>query len=137
MPCKIGEERIRAVVDKYGLATVQEGVQYTFDYSEKKFRNAIAQWPKGAYTGRSLLDQDFRGNENINVDVCIEVKEGEVVVDFSGTHAQSPGVINSVVGNTISYVYGCFSAVCPEVPINSGFFPANSGRPAGGLGGEP
>lgn len=120
--CKIGEERIRAVVDKYGLATVQEGVQYTFDYSEKKFRNAIAQWPKGAYTGRSLLDQDFRGNENINVDVCIEVKEGEVVVDFSGSHAQSPGVINSVVGNTISYVYGCFSAVCPEVPINSGFF---------------
>ncbi len=120
--CKIGEERIRAVVNKYGLATVQEGVQYTFDYSEKKFRNAIAQWPTGVYTGRSLLDQDFRGNENINVDVCIEVKEGEVVVDFSGSHAQSPGVINSVVGNTISYVYGCFSAVCPEVPINSGFF---------------
>ncbi len=120
--CKIGEERIRAVVDKYGLTTVQEGVRYTFDYSEKKFRNAIAQWPTGTYTGRSLLDQDFRGNENINVDVCIEVKEGEVVVDFSGSHAQSPGVINSVVGNTISYVYGCFSAVCPEVPINSGFF---------------
>ncbi len=120
--CKIGEERIRAVVNKYGLATVQEGVQYTFDYSEKKFRNAIAQWPTGTYTGRSLLDQDFRGNENINVDVCIEVKGGEVVVDFSGSHAQSPGVINSVVGNTISYVYGCFSAVCPEVPINSGFF---------------
>ena len=120
--CKIGQERIRAVVDKYGLATVQEGVRYTFDYSEKKFRNAIAQWPTGVYTGRSLLDQDFRGNQNINVDVCIEVKEGEVVVDFSGSHAQSPGVINSVVGNTISYVYGCFSAVCPEVPINSGFF---------------
>ena len=120
--CKIGEERIRAVVDKYGLTTVQEGVRYTFDYSEKKFRNAIAQWPTGTYTGRSLLDQDFRGNENINVDVCIEVKEEEVVVDFSGSHAQSPGVINSVVGNTISYVYGCFSAVCPEVPINSGFF---------------
>ena len=120
--CKIGQERIRAVVNKYGLATVQEGVRYTFDYSEKKFRNAIAQWPTGVYTGRSLLDQDFRGNQNINVDVCIEVKEGEVVVDFSGSHAQSPGVINSVVGNTISYVYGCFSAVCPEVPINSGFF---------------
>jgi len=120
--CKIGEERIKAVVDKYGLSTVQEGVQYTFDYSEKKFRNAIARWPKGVYTGRSLLDQDFRGNENINVDVSIEVLDDGVVVDFNGSHAQSPGVINSVLGNTISYVYGCFSAVCPEAPINSGFF---------------
>ena len=120
--CTIGEERIKAVIAKYGLATVREGVEYTFDYSEKKFRHELARWPKGVYRGHGVLDQDFRGNDDINVEVAIEVKEDEVVVDFSGSHGQSPGVINSVSGNTISYVYGCFSAVCPDIPINSGFF---------------
>src|SRR5581483_10896757 len=120
--CKVGEQRIRALIEKYGLETVREGVRYVFDYSEKRLREAIAAWPKGVYRGRSILDQDFRGHTEINVDVAIEIKYDEVVVDFTGTHPQSPGVINSVPGNTLSYVYGCFAAILPDVPVNSGFF---------------
>jgi N-methylhydantoinase B len=120
--CKLGEQRIRTLIDRYGLDTVRDGVEYTLDYSERALRNLIATWPDGVYRGRSLTDQDYRGTTDINVDVAIEVNGTEVVVDFAGTHPQCPGIINSVVGNTMSYVYGCFAAVCPEVPINSGFF---------------
>ncbi len=120
--CKLGEDRIRSLIDRYGLPTVCEGVEYTLDYSERALRQLIAAWPDGVYRGRSLLDTDFRGNQDVNVDVAIEVKGSDVVVDFTGTHPQCPGIINSVIGNTMSYVYGCFAAVCPEAPINSGFF---------------
>ncbi len=120
--CRVGEQRIKELINKYGLATVWEGVQYIFDHSETALRREIAIWPKGVYKGSATLDQDFRGNQEINVEVSLEVQDDRVVVDFSGSHSQSPGVINSVPGNTLSYVYGCFAAACPDIPINSGFF---------------
>lgn len=122
--CKLGEQRIRAVVDRYGLDTVRAGIAYTLDYSERALRNAISQWPDGVYRGRALTDTDYRGTRDVNVEVAIEIRGSDAVVDFTGTHDQCPGIINSVVGNTMSYVYGCFAAVCPEAPINSGFFRA-------------
>src|SRR5262249_1837734 len=100
----------------------REGVEYTFDYSEKKFRHELARWPKGVYRGHGVLDQDFRGNENINVKVAIEVKEDEVDVVFSGSHGQSPGVINSVSGDTISYGYSLCVALSHDMPINPALF---------------
>ena len=41
--CKVGEERILRLVEKYGLATVLEAVQYMLDYSERRVRAEIAQ----------------------------------------------------------------------------------------------
>jgi N-methylhydantoinase B len=120
--CRVGEERLKAVVAKYGFQSVLDAVHYTFDYSERKFRAAVAGWPDGVYTGRSVLDTDFRGQSNINVDVKVTVTGDEIEVDFSGSHPQTQGLINSVPGNTLSYVYMAFTALCPDIPVNSGFF---------------
>lgn len=51
--CKVGVQRIRALVDRYGVETVCEGGEYTLDYSERALRSAIAQWADGVYRGRS------------------------------------------------------------------------------------
>ncbi|MGD9765232.1 MAG: hydantoinase B/oxoprolinase family protein, partial [Candidatus Binatia bacterium] len=37
--CKVGVQRIRALVDRYGVETVCEGGEYTLDYSERALRS--------------------------------------------------------------------------------------------------
>ncbi len=122
--CKVGEERILRLVEKYGLATVLEAVQHMLEYSERRVRAEIARWPDGVYHGRSVLDQDFAGTDDVNVDVTITVQGDRCHVDFAGSHPQTRGFVNSVPGNTLSWVYTEFSVVMPEIPINSGFFRA-------------
>jgi N-methylhydantoinase B len=120
--CRIGEDRIRSLCDKYGLDTVRDSVAWIFDYSERTFRDQIARWPDGTYAAESILDGDFTGREDLAVRVSITIVGDSMVVDFTGTVGQSEGIVNSVPPNTLSYVYGVFSALCPDTPINSGFF---------------
>jgi N-methylhydantoinase B len=120
--CKVGEERIIRLVNKYGLEKVLEAIAYILDYSERRVRAEIATWPDGEYEGESILDQDFAGTKAVKVKVAIQVRGDSCTVDFTGSHPQTRGFVNSVPGNTMSWVYAEFSVVMPDVPINSGFF---------------
>ena len=120
--CRVAERRVREIIDKYGFADVLEAVHYTLDYSERRLRAEIAKWPDGDYHGRSVLDFDFATTRDINVDCTIHVRGDAVEADFTGSHAQTPGYVNSRPGNTGSWVYSAFSAVFDDIPINSGFF---------------
>ncbi|MBI4446285.1 MAG: hydantoinase B/oxoprolinase family protein [Acidobacteria bacterium] len=120
--CRVGENRLQRLVAKYGFDIVLEAVHYILDASERKFRNEISKWPDGTYSGQSVLDTDFHGQKDINVNVKITVQGDGIVVDFSGSHPQTQGLINSVPGNTLSYVFMAFTALCPDIPVNSGFF---------------
>jgi N-methylhydantoinase B len=132
--CKIGEDRIRTLCDRYGLETVLECVHWLFDYSEKRFRERIRQWPNGRYEGESLLDTDYTGRFDLKIKAAITVEDDSIHVDFTGTEPQSEGIINSVPGNTLSYVYLVFASLCRDIPINSGFFrPIATTLPQGSL----
>jgi N-methylhydantoinase B len=132
--CRVGEDRIRRICSKYGLETVRQSVEWVFDYSEQRFRDQIRRWPDGIYEGESILDTDFAGRYDVPIKVSITIDGDELTVDFSGTADQSDGIVNSPPGNTVSYIYGAFSAICADIPINSGFFrPIKVNLPEGSL----
>lgn len=132
--CDIGEERIRQLCSRYGLETVRECVEWIFDYSERRFREVISKWRDGRYEGTSILDSDFTGRRDLAVRVAVTIKGDSIEVDFSGTEQQSEGIVNSVPGNTMSYVYLVFASLCRDIPINSGFFrPISATLPRGSL----
>jgi N-methylhydantoinase B len=120
--CKVGEDRVVRLIDKYGLDTTLSTIDYLLDHSEKMVRAEISRWPDGVYKGRSVLDHDFGGGEDINVDVALTVQGDGCNVDLTGTHEQARGFINSVPGNTMSWVYTEFAVVMAGIPVNSGFF---------------
>ncbi|GJH09980.1 hydantoinase B/oxoprolinase family protein [Caballeronia novacaledonica] len=120
--CKVGEDRILRLIEKYGLETIIDTIGYLLDYSEKQVRSVIAAWPDGVYRGQSILDHDFGGGEDINVDVAITVEGDTCSVDLTGTHEQTQGFINSAPGNSLSWVYTEFSVAMAGIPVNSGFF---------------
>jgi N-methylhydantoinase B len=122
--CAVGERRIADLIRKYGIDKVLSSVDYILDYSERLVRRQIAEWPDGTYRGESILDQDFAGTEEIPVHAAIVVEGDGVTVDFTGSHEQVPGFVNSTPGNSASHVYAQFAGVFPDVPVNSGFFRA-------------
>lgn len=122
--CAVGEARIRTLCRKYGLDVVRGSLDWIFDYSERKFRDQVRRWPDGSYVGEAKLDTDFAGRVDLPIKVAVTIADDNIEFDFDGTAEQSEGIINSVAANTTSYIVIAFSALCPDVPINSGLFRA-------------
>jgi N-methylhydantoinase B len=120
--CVVAERRILEIIDKYGYDRVAEGVAYVLDYSERRVRAAIRSWPDGEYFGQALADTDYNGQYDLNIDCTLKVEGDALTANFTGTHSQGGGHVNSTPGNTGSWVFTALSAILPDVPINSGFF---------------
>ncbi|WP_329064101.1 hydantoinase B/oxoprolinase family protein [Amycolatopsis sp. NBC_01480] len=122
--CRKGEERVRELCARYGLDTVAEALDWIFEYSERKFRDQVRTWPDGTSVAEVLVDTDNAGTEDIKVRVSVTVAGDDLIIDFAGTDPQTPGSINSVPTNTIAWVCVAMSVLCPEIPVNSGYFNA-------------
>lgn len=120
--CRVGEARIRELVNRYGLATVEQSLEWIFSYSERSFREQIRQWPDGSYCAEFFVDTDYADHRDLKIRVTVTIDGDRMVLDFSGTDPQTNGLVNSVRANTIAYVCVVFSVLCPQIPINSGFF---------------
>jgi len=107
--CKRSDERMVALLDKYGKNTVMDCIQQMIDRTEKAVREEIRKIPDGTYYGESATDDD--GTEldvPVHVRVEITVKGDEMTLDFSKSDAQRKGFINSIYAAT----YGnAFAAV--------------------------
>jgi N-methylhydantoinase B len=119
----IGEQRIREVLERYGDAVVEECVEEAFAYAERRFRAEVATWPKGRATGVMKLDHDSAGDRDIVVKATVDVSDDGLAIDFEGSSPQTPGFVNSPLGNTASWVYVALCATLgDDIPINSGVF---------------
>jgi N-methylhydantoinase B len=120
--CGVGERRIRDMAAKYGTAALRASVSYVVDYSETRLRAEIRGWADGTYAHTEQLDHDFAGNRDIPVAITLTIAGDAVTVDFAGSSDQVPGFVNSPRGNTLSQVFTAITALCPDIPVNSGFF---------------
>jgi N-methylhydantoinase B/oxoprolinase/acetone carboxylase alpha subunit len=125
--CITAEQRIRALVARYGADTVAESMQAVKDHSERLMRAAIAGVPDGSYRFENLADDDGVGTRPYRVAVEVRVDGDSAVVDFAGTSAQADGPINSSYGNTIGSCFNAFlHTLGGAIPFNHGCF-----RPVG------
>jgi N-methylhydantoinase B len=100
---RVCEERLTALLDKYGKDTVLACVDEMMDRTERAVRAAIEKMPDGTYYGESATDDD--GTE-LDVPVwarCeITVKGDTLSVDFSKSDKQRKGFVNCVFNSTYS-----------------------------------
>jgi N-methylhydantoinase B len=120
--CAVGERRIMELAAKYGAALLRASVRYVVDYSETRLRAEIRDWPDGVYAHTEYVDHDFAGTRDVPIAVTLTVSGEGLTVNFAGSSGQVPGFINSPRGNTLSQVFTAITALCPDIPINSGFF---------------
>jgi N-methylhydantoinase B len=103
--CRIGEQRMRAVLDRVGLDGLREIRDELFRQSERVDRAAVSTIPDGVYRSRGCLDDDgvVRG-EPVWIEVAITVAGDEMTVDFTGTSGPVIGPLNTGAAQTVSSV---------------------------------
>ena len=62
---KVGERRLRALLDEYGTKTVVGAVDEILDGAEKQARACVRTWKDGVYRGETILDDDGHGFTDI------------------------------------------------------------------------
>jgi N-methylhydantoinase B len=113
--------RIAALVETYGRDRLLEAMEASFDYSERRMRQAIETIPDGVYQAEDFMDDDGVGRRPCRVAVTVTVAGGEVVYDFSGTDPQAAGPINT------TYFITCSAAYCATRNLTDPTIPANEG----------
>ncbi|HZD41357.1 MAG TPA: hydantoinase B/oxoprolinase family protein, partial [Terriglobales bacterium] len=100
---RLCEQRIVALLDKYGKDTVLACVEEMMARTERAVRAAIEKIPDGTYYGEAATDDD--GTE-LDVPVwarCdITIKGDTLKVDFSKSDKQRKGFVNCVFNSTFS-----------------------------------
>ena len=120
---QLATRRLGQVIDRYGIATVEESVDYMIDYAAGRFREEVIAWTDGVYEADAYVDHDPRGNPDIHLHVKITVDGDRLVIDFTGTDARPELQAWSTFGNTRGYTIGQIAAMMdPEIPKNEGFF---------------
>ncbi|MFZ5705800.1 MAG: hydantoinase B/oxoprolinase family protein [Pseudomonadota bacterium] len=93
--CEAGARRYLELVDRYGIATLQDAVEDLFDYSERLLRRQIEKIPDGTYEASGLIDgfvdSEDPAEKDLEVKVTIRVAGSDMHVDFDGTAPQLRG----------------------------------------------
>ncbi|MFQ5878505.1 MAG: hydantoinase B/oxoprolinase family protein [Acidobacteriota bacterium] len=121
--CFVGARRLKEIAVKYGVDVLSTCTAMLLDYSEARIRQALREFPDGALSGEDWIDNDGITDQPIKVQVNIEKRRDEVVVDFDGTSGQVRGNINRPVATTYAAVYyGLIAIADPRCPANSGCY---------------
>lgn len=118
-----GARRFLAYVAKYGREAFAEFVEEILEYSHRRVLAALQQLEDGSYEAEDWLDDDGVFDEPLLIRARVDVKKGQLAVDFAGTHPMSEGNLNAPYAVTLSsvyYVVRCLSD--PRAPPNAGCY---------------
>ncbi len=122
---RIGERRLKSLVEKYGEETISTFVREWLDYSERRMVHAIRSLPSGRLVAQGRHDALPGLPDGVPVKVIIEVKpeEGVVAVDLRDNIDCVPvGVNLSQTCATAGALIGVLNCIDPSVPRNEGSF---------------
>ena len=122
---RIGESRLKALVEKYGVETMERFVEEWFDYSERRVAHVISQMPKGTITGHGRHDPFGPLPEGIpiNVTVSIDPEAGTIDIDLTDNIDCVPAGVNESRTCAMNNVMtGVFNSIDPDIPHNAGTF---------------
>lgn len=122
---RIGETRLKALVEKYGVETMEQFVEEWFDYSERRVAHVISRMPKGTITGHGRHDPFGPLPEGIpiNVTVSIDPDAGMIDIDLTDDIDCVPAGVNESRTCAMNNVMtGVFNSIDPDIPHNAGTF---------------
>lgn len=129
---EVGEERLFALLDRYGDETVEAAIAELRRRAAEQMRARIAPIADGTYRGEAFVDSDGVVNAPLTISLAVE-KAGETLTfDFTGSSPPCLGPMNSVLATTLSSVYLAMRHIFPDVPLSAGAFePLIVKRPEG------
>jgi 5-oxoprolinase (ATP-hydrolysing) len=110
-----------AVVEDYGLETVQEYMYHIRANAEMSVRNLLRDVVKRTGSTTLAAIDDLDDGSPIQLKVDINESEGSAVLDFEGTGCEVRGNLNSPISVVHSAVIYCMRSMLDlEIPLNAG-----------------
>lgn len=117
--CCTGVARIHDLVDRFGLARLEQGMQAMLEGSERLTRGVLASLPAGTWSAEDFLDDD--GVRPGQIKICVAIHNDparkRAIVDFTGTAPQMTGNLNAVYAITWSAVFYVFRCLLPREAV--------------------
>lgn len=118
----VGEERLGALLDRYGDSTVTAAIAEMRRIAARQMRAMIALLPEGSWQARAFIDSDGVVNEPLTIALTLTRTGERLVFDFVGSSPPCLGPMNSVRATTLSSVYLGVRHIFPDVPLSAGAF---------------
>lgn len=129
---EVGGARLQALIEEMGLANFNRTGAALLDYGEQRMRSALAGLPEGTYQFADVVEW---GERDVSIRVAVQISNGELLADFSGTDSQVEGNLNAVEAVTRSCLYYAVRvATDPTIPANGGCYrPLRLKAPTGSI----
>ncbi|KAJ3859436.1 cytoplasmic protein [Lentinula novae-zelandiae] len=116
-----GIQLIHAIVDDYGLETVQEYMYHIRSNAELSVRNLLRDVAQRAGTNELSAIDYLDDGSPIQLKVAINSSEGSAVLDFEGTGWEIRGNLNAPISVVHSAVIYCMRSMLNlDIPLNAG-----------------
>jgi N-methylhydantoinase B len=121
--CRTGEERFRAILDRFGYDAYDAARFEIYRQSEELERTAVAAITDGTYRAEGYLDDDGLGHGPIPVHVRVDVVGDQMTIDLDGSAPIAEGPVNCGFAQTVSACRVAFKLLInPERPVDGGTF---------------
>jgi N-methylhydantoinase B len=118
----VGMRAVTALMQRYGIAETEAIVAAYLDFTERRFRAAIARLPRGSYSAADYLDGDREGSR-CKLALTLTVGEGRLHFDFAGSGRQLESARNIPYRALLATVYTVAKSLLdPDVPANAGYY---------------
>lgn len=105
-------------MEEIGLDDLTSLANTIHDASRRATIDAIKQIPEGIYYGETLADG---WDEPLTIKVALEIRDGKIIADYTGTSPQCKRGINAVFNHCFAFtVYPFKSLLVPHIPNNEG-----------------
>jgi N-methylhydantoinase B len=114
---RLGDRRIRELVERYGKETFLAAIAHFMEYGERVSRNALRDLPKGRFTYEEEQDDGrvFR--------VAVEITDDEFIVDLRDNPDQDEGPNNQSYDGSMVHMQILFKNITdPQGTANGGTF---------------
>ena len=119
--CALGERRLRELLERFGVTTVEAGFRRSVEVVERATRELLREAPDGTAEAEGFLDDDGRGGPPTRLHARLEKRGDRLTVDLSGSASQVAGAFNVPWASTrASVVYALRAMTDPSMTTNDG-----------------
>ncbi|MGK0169159.1 MAG: N-methylhydantoinase B [Gammaproteobacteria bacterium] len=116
----VAARRMEALVRKYGLDLMREGIEAILEHSEARMRDLIEALPDGTCTYEDHLD-DGANDVPIRFHAAVTIEGSDITIDWSQSDDQVQAGINSYINYTRAYsAFAVKVFTDPHLPLNHG-----------------
>lgn len=120
---KAGANALKRIINKFGYDLFYASVLEIYDHGEKLVRKTLRRIPNGMYTGYGQLDNNGNDEGVVKFKMNIEVRDSDLILDFSECPDQQNGPINCPLPSTVSKARVAFAMMAGNgQQPNEGFF---------------